>query len=36
LGNKKGKPSQRQQPVHKEEEKDYREIGGDYFRVYGF
>ena len=27
LGNKKGKPSQRQQPLHKEEEKDYREVG---------
>jgi len=36
LGNEKGKPSQRQQPLHKEEEKDYREVGGGYFRVYGF
>jgi hypothetical protein len=33
LGNKKGKPSQRQQPLHKEEEKDFREVGGGYFRV---
>ena len=28
LGYKKGRPSQRQQPLHKEEEKDYREVGG--------